>query len=232
MLLSFASAKGQSERVIPGGLNFQVGVFGDYITSARIYPAARDADPVISTTYNNVGGLTALGADIRMMLPKGNAVGLTIQPITILQQTSEIYGYNSSGAYVGVPVKDGFNIWLFEVTGYFNIPVVDDRWNIYLGGGPSMYFGKRVVEIGNAEANTPTEASVGIQICAGVAYKFTPHWGVRGEMKAVSPEFNTTSTFGSPSTEYNGLKVDLPQTLYGKVDVNGTDFTFGFFYQF
>lgn len=232
MLLSFASARGQSERVNPGGLKLQVGVFGDYITSARIYPAARDADPVISTTYNDVAGFMSMGADFRLMLPKGNAVGLVVQPITILQKTSDIYGYNSTDAYVGVPVKDGFNIWLFELTGYFNIPVVDNRWNIYLGGGPSMYFGKRAVKIGNAEASTPTEASMGIQVCAGVAYKFTSHWGIRSELKAVSPEFNTTSTFGSSYTEYNGLKVDLPQTLYGKVDVNGTDFTLGLFYEF
>lgn len=232
LLLLFASANGQSERVLPGGLNLQAGVFGDYITSARIYPAARDADPVISTTYNNVGGFLSLGANLRLMLPKGNAVGLTVQPITILQQTGAIYGYNSTGAYVGVPVRDGFNIWLLELTGYFNVPVVSDRWNIYLGGGPSIYFGKRILKIGNIEANTPTETSAGIQICAGVAYRFSSHWGVRGEMKAASPEFNTTSTFGLSSTEYNGLKVNLPQTLYGKVDVNGTDFTFGLFYEF
>ncbi|MCL5266495.1 MAG: hypothetical protein M1469_00130 [Bacteroidetes bacterium] len=232
LLLSFASARGQSEGFLPQGTSLQVGGFTDYITSARIYPAARDADPVIRTTYNSVGGFLAFGGDVRLLLPKGNAVGITALPISVLNETGSIYGYNSSGEYVGAPIKDGFNIWLFELTGYFNIPVVDDRWNLYLGGGPSIYFGNRKVQIGNAEANTPVQSSIGIQICAGVSYMFASQWGLRGEMKAVSPEFNTTSTFGATSTEYNGLKVDLPRTLYGKVDVNGTDFTLGFFYEF
>ncbi len=207
-------------------------MFTDFITSARIYPASRDADPVIKTTYNSIASFAAFGGDLRLILPKGNAVGLTILPINVLNETGSIYGYNSSGEYTGVPIKDGFNIWLFELTGYFRIPVVSDPWNLYLGGGPSVYFGHRIVQIGNAEAVTPTQSAVGIQICAGVSYRFVSHWGIRCEMKAVSPEFNSSSTFSSASTGYNGMKVDLPKTLYGKVDVNGTDFALGVFYQF
>ena len=232
LLLSFTTARGQSERFLPGGTRLQVGGFADFITSARIYPASRDADPVISTTYNSVGGFTAFGGDIRLILPQGNAVGITLLPIYLLNETGSIYGYNSSGEYIGAPIKDGFSLWLFELTGYFNIPVADGRWNLYLGGGPSVYFGKRIVQIGNAEANTPIESSLGIQICAGLSYRFTSHWGLRGEMKAMSPQLNTTSTFSSTSTEYNGLTVNLPQTLYGKIDINGTDFTLGVFYEF
>ncbi len=225
VLLSISGACGQE-------LRFQLGGFGDYVTSARVYPAPRDEDPILSSSYNSFGGFFSFGADIRTILSRANSIGLTIQSLNTEQVVDVIHGYSPSGEYVGAPVKDGFKLWLLELNGYFSIPILGDEWNIYLGGGPALCFGRRNLEIGNAEAETPLAVSFGIQVATGVAYKFTDEWGLRAEMKFRSPEFNTTSSFNSPSTNYEGLQIALPGTQYGKVNVDGTNFTLGLFYEF
>ncbi|HUI30008.1 MAG TPA: hypothetical protein VLX91_07315 [Candidatus Acidoferrales bacterium] len=209
----------------------QVDGFVDYTTSARVYPASRDADPTISSFYNSFGGFPSPGADVRIVLNRSNVVGLAMEYLTEKQTIYDIYGYNQTGQYVGVPVNDGFSLWVAELNGYFNVPILGDRWNIYLGGGPALYFGRRNLQIGNAVANTPTVVTGGIQVAAGVTFKFADQFGIRAEMKFRSPEFNNVSSFGSPSTTYDGLEIPLPNTQYGKVNIDGTDFTLGVFWE-
>jgi hypothetical protein len=233
---SAAEAQAQSEASIPEGIlrqgtKIQIEGFIDYTTSARIYPASRDADPSISSTYNSFNGFPSPGGDVRVVLSRSNAVGLTMQHLTAKQTIYDIYGYNKLDQYVGVPVNDGFSFWVIELNGYFNIPILGERWNICLGGGPALYLGKRNLQIGNAEANTQMVTTGGIQVSAGVSFKFTNHLGIRSEMKFRSPEFNTTSTFSSPSTNYDGLTISLPKTQYGKVNLDGDDFTLGLFWE-
>ncbi len=118
------------------GTKIQVEGFIDYTTSARIYPASRDADPSISSTYNSFSGFLSPGADVRVVLSRSNVVGLTMQYLTAKQTIYDIYGYDKLDRYVGVPVNDGFSLWVIELNGYFNIPILGERWNICLGGGP------------------------------------------------------------------------------------------------
>lgn len=209
----------------------QVGIFGDLVTSARLYPASRDADPTISETYYGLGLFLSEGLDLRMSLNRSNSIGIVLQPLHLKKTTSTIYGYDRAGNYLGVPVNDGFTIYAVEVNGYFRIPVVGDAWSIYLGGGPAVYLGRRVLAVGNAEAVTPYATAAGIQVLAGVSFMFADHFGVRSELKFRSPELNTVSTFNSSYTVYDGVRVSLPGTLYSKVNVDGTDFTLGVFFE-
>jgi len=225
LLFTAVAARGQE-------LRFQLGGFTDYTTSARVYPASRDADPTISTTYTDFGGFLSLGGDLRIILSGSNSIGLTVQHISHNEVVDAIYGYNSSGNYVGVPVSDGFSFWIAELSGYFDIPIVGKDWSIYLGGGPELSVGKRDLKIGDDDANTPSIAALGIQVVVGVSYKFAGNWGARWEMKFRSPEINTASSFSSSTTTYDGLTVALPQLQYGKVDVDGTNFMLGLFYEF
>lgn len=213
------------------GTRIQIEGFIDYTTSARIYPASRDADPSISSTYNSFNGFLSPGGDVRVILNRSNVVGLTMQYMAAKQTIYNVYGYNQKDQYVGVPVNDGFSLWLTELNGYFDIPVLGERWSIYLGGGPELCFGRRDLQIGNAEANTSITTTVGIQVAAGVTFKFADHFGIRSEMKFRSPEFNTASTFNSASTTYDGLQISLPKTQYGKVNLDGDDFTLGLFWE-
>ncbi len=230
ILFSIAEAQAQADESFEAN-RIQIEGFIDYTTSARIYPASRDADPSINSDYNSFSGFLTPGGDIRIVLSRSNAVGVTIQYLKTQQTIYNIYGYNQTGQYVGVPVNDGFSFWTLELNGYFNIPILGDRWNIYLGGGPALYFGKRNLQIGNAEAVTPLVTTGGIQVSAGVTFKFAEHIGIRSEMKFRSPEFNTTSSFNSLSTIFNGLEVSLPKTQYGKVNIDGDDFTLGLFFE-
>lgn len=232
-LICIPEARGQSvPETAPPEPKIQMGGFVDYITSGRVYPASRDEDPTLKTAYNGFGGFVSFGGDVRLELSPTSSVGVILQPLTSSESIGTIYGYNSSGAYVGVPVKDGFTLWILEADGYFSIPVVPDQWNIYLGGGPDLCIGRRNLSIGNAVASTPLVISAGIQVATGISFIFSSNWGLRWEFKFRSPEFNTTSTFQSAYTEYNGLRVSLPQTQYGKVNVDGTNFTLGLFYEF
>jgi len=230
LFFSIAEAAAQSEGIIAGE-RVEIESFIDYTTSARIYPAPRDADPSISSAYNSFGGFLSPGADFRIVLGRSNTVGLAVQYLTADQTIYEIYGYNTANQYVGVPVNDGFSLWLAELTWYFNIPILGDRWNVYLGGGPALCLGKRNLQIGTAVANTAAVPTGGIQVSAGVSFKFAEHFGLRSEFKFRSPEFNTTSSFNSTVTLYNGLQVSLPKTQYGKVNLDGDDFSLGIFWE-
>lgn len=230
LFFPITEARAQIEPSLPA-IKIQVEGFVDYTTSARIYPASRDADPSISSFYNSFTGFLSPGGDVRIILNRSNVVGLTTQYLTARQTIYSIYGYNQAGRYVGVPVNDGFSLWVVELNGYFNIPILEGSWNIYLGGGPALYFGKRNLQIGKAEPNSPLVTAGGIQVSAGVSFKFADHLGLRSEMKFRSPEFNTTSSYSSPTTTYNGLQLTLPKTQYGKVNLNGDDFTLGVFWE-
>ena len=229
LIFSIAEARAQLESF--PGTKIQIEGFVDFTTSARVYPAPLDADPAISSFYNSFPGFFSPGGDVRVVLSRLNDLGLTAQYMTEKQIIYSINGYNGGGQYVGVPVSDGFSVWVAELNGYFNIPILGDRWNIYLGGGPAIYFGKRNLQIGDALASTPLVTAGGIQVSAGVSFRFTDNLGIRVEMKFRSPEFNTTSTFSSPTTNYDGLEISLPQTQYGKVNLDGDDFTLGIFWE-
>lgn len=213
------------------GVKIQIEGLLDYTTSARIYPAARDADPSISSSYNSFGGFLSPGVNFRVVLSRSNIVGLSAQELSDKQTIYSLFGYDQAGHYVDVPVKDGFTLWVVELNGYFNIPILGERWDIYLGGGPAIYVGSRNLQIGNAEAVTPLQTTGGIQVSAGVSFRFADHFGIRSELEFRSPEFNTTSSFASPMTTYNGLQVALPGTQYGKVNLDGDDFTIGLFWE-
>ncbi|MCL5020812.1 MAG: hypothetical protein M1339_03935 [Bacteroidetes bacterium] len=221
-----------SEEVSTPQYRLEFGGFIGYVTSARVYPAPRDQDPTLKIAYNGFGGFLSFGGDVRLELSSTSAIGILFQPLASSESIGTIYGYNVNGDYVGVPVRDGFSLWVVEADGYFSIPIVQDQWNIYLGGGPELYFGKRNMSIGDADATTPLVVSGGIQVAMGISYMLSQNWGLRWEFKFRSPEFNTTSNFQSAYTEYNGLRVSLPGTQYGKVNVDGTNFTLGAFYEF
>ena len=230
LALPIAEADSQSQTAPIAG-KVQIEGFVDFNTSARIYPASRDADPSINSTYNSLGGFLSPGADVRIALGRSNFVGITTQVMRTSQTLYNIYGYNGADTYVGVPVNDGLSLWLLELNGYFNIPILGERWNVYLGGGPGLYLGKRDLRIGNSEATTPTVFTGGIQVAVGLTFKLTSDLGIRTEMKFRSPDFNTTSSFNSTSTIYDGLRVSLPNTQYGKVNLDGDDFTLGIFWE-
>jgi len=222
-LLLPALARGQESRPIPAG-SLQVSVFGDYNTSAWLYPASRDDDPVVRTTYYDMGGFLSIGGEVRMNVSRSNMIGVLFQPLIYRKVTETIFGYDRAGNYVGVPVNDGFSIFVTEVNGFFNIPIVEGDWRIYLGGGPSFIYGRRELSIGSAAASTPYVSSFGIQVMAGASWNVSEVWGLRAEMKFRSPELNTASSFNSSSTTYNGVTVALPGTMYSKINVNGADF--------
>ncbi|MGB9591112.1 MAG: outer membrane protein, partial [Candidatus Kryptoniota bacterium] len=173
----------------------QLTAYIDYNTSARIYPSPYDIDPIIRSSYSDLKGFVSFGGEGRVLFSRSNSVGITFQTMASREQTRAIYGYDPNGNYVSVPIYDGFHLTLFEVNGYFNLPFGGDRWRIYLGGGPALYFGKRDYQIGSAQAAASTSTTFGIQVETGIEYKITSNIGLRAEMKFRSPQFNSTSTF-------------------------------------
>jgi|GEM_PF-4505229 opacity protein-like surface antigen len=207
----------------------QLTAYIDYNTSARIYPSPYDIDPIIRSSYSDLNGFISFGGEIRALFSRSNSLGTTFQIMASRQQTRTIYGYDPNGNYVSVPIYDGFHLTLFEFNGYFNLPLGGEKWRIYLGGGPALYFGKRDYEIGNAKATTTTSTNFGIQVETGVEYKIASSIGFRGEMKFRSPQFNSTAIFKQGSTTYNNLTISLPPLSVARINVNGTDFTLGIF---
>ena len=100
ILFSIAEAQAQADESFEAN-RIQIEGFIDYTTSARIYPASRDADPSINSDYNSFSGFLTPGGDIRIVLSRSNAVGVTIQYLKTQQTIYNIYGYNQTGQVCG-----------------------------------------------------------------------------------------------------------------------------------
>ena len=128
-----------------------------------------------------------------------------------------------------VPVKDGITAIPIELSGYFNIPLGVDKFDLYIGGGCGLYLGYRQYEYAEIVSKTvEVKPGLGIHIISGAQYEIYPKILFRTDIKFRNVQFETVNVFNLSYTNYNGSYVSLPQEpLESRINIDGMIITFG-----
>jgi opacity protein-like surface antigen len=207
-----------------------VSLKGTYTTSTLfIYnfnnPVAFEPERVLSSNFG-------YGADVRAnVLWDRFYIGISIERIR--SNGSSFSGLGNS-PYVIIPVTEGFDMTLAEVSGYYIVPVSTDEIQFYMGGGFGYYNGQRHSSFaGIVPIVLKTESNVGIHVLTGVEYALTKNLGLRGELKFRDPHFDVTDKYKQGSVYYKGYYIRLRQTeSVTRVNLNGINYMLGVVFKF
>ena len=210
-----------------GDTNFSVSLKGNFTTGSQLFPNPNSPDEIKRAQFFPIEDFFGYGVEVQYKIPETNlAVGLSADYIRATTTRST--------GLLAVPVKDGYRVIPIELTGYFNIPVSGPTFGVYMGGGAGAYFGRRIYEIADVQAQTTDVGhGFGIHVLGGVKYRFTDWFGLNVEMKFRDLQFKTTNQFSTSSVMYNGNTVLLPQgPLASRVHTDGVIFQLGTTFSF
>ena len=208
---------------------FSAELFGAYTTSSKLFPYPNDQSEVRQAFYLSLTDIFHVGIDFRTYIHSFDVqVGIGTE---LIQKTE------SSQARVGsasVPVRDGFRVFPVELTGYFTLPIGNDKIRIYLGGGLGLYSGERIYQYASATSVvTDRSAGFGIHVLCGGEYRLSERWSVRSEIKVRDVQFESVNQFSEPTVVYEGTVVPLPREAFSsKFNIDGLSILTGVAYYF
>lgn len=208
-------------------LNFSFSVKGNFTTGSQLFPNPNSPDDFKRAQFFPIEDFFGYGIELQYQIPETNlAVGLSADYIRATT--------TRSSGFPAVPVKDGYRVIPIEFTGYFNIPVSGPTFGVYMGGGAGVYFGRRIYEIADVQAQTTDVGhGFGIHVLGGLKYRLTDWFGLNLEMKFRDLQFKTTNQFSTSSVTYKGTTVFLPQGSFAsRVHTDGVIFQLGTTFSF
>jgi len=211
----------------PGPVSIEL--FGAYTTSSKLFPYPNDPSEVRQAFYLSLTDIFHVGLDFRTYV---HSFDVQVGVATELIQKTE-----TSQASVGsasVPVRDGFRAFPIELTGYFTLPIGNDKIRIYLGGGIGLYTGQRIYQYASAtSAVKDRTAGFGIHVLCGGEYRIFERWSVRSELKVRDVQFESVNQFSESSVVYEGVVVPLPRDAFSsKFNIDGLSILTGVAYYF
>lgn len=208
-------------------LNFSVSLKGNFTTGSQLFTNPNSPDEFKRAEFFPIEDFFGYGVEVQYKIPETNlAVGLSADYIRATTTRST--------RTPGVPIKDGYRVIPIEFTGYFNIPVSGPTFGVYMGGGAGVYFGRRIYEVADVQAQTTDVGhGFGIHVLGGLKYRFTDWFGLNVEMKFRDLQFKTTNEFSTSNVTYNGRSVTLPQGPFAsRVHTDGVIFQLGTTFSF
>jgi hypothetical protein len=207
-----------------------VELFGTFIGSSKLFHHPDDPDELVRSQFLPLNDIFSAGVDIRHVVEDLRIqIGVSAEYISKTDIIS--IPLSSSGS---VPVRDGFTAIPVELSGYFFIPLGDEKIRFYMGGGGGAYFGTRRYSFAGAEA-VPVERNIGfgIHVLSGAQYALGEAMVLRSELKFRDVQFETTNRFEQLSTTYVGRTILLDQTpLRSRVNIDGMTLTLGLVFRF
>jgi hypothetical protein len=203
---------------------YSIEVFGAYTTSSKLFPYAADPSDIRRAFFLPLTDIFHVGTEIRASI---SALDLEIGLGTEYIQKTEVVNVEASPS--AIPVTDGYRVIPVELSGYFRLPIGNDRIRVTLGGGVGLYAGERIYRYYDLAAPaTGRTGGFGIHIVAGGEYSLFGRWALRGEFKARDIQFESVNQFLQPSLIYQGNVVTLPQQPFtSKFSIDGLSFRMG-----
>jgi hypothetical protein len=198
---------------------FTVAVGGSLSTSSELFPHTDNSDETIRNQFLPLDDLFGVSLDIRRQFDAiGIQMGLSVEYVS--KTESSTLPISSARS---VPVADGFTVVPIELTGYFTIPIGNEMFRVYMGGGGGVYVGTRTYTIATANALTVSRtAQAGIHVLGGFEYACSPMLVIRSEIKFRDVQFETVNQFEQLYVPYRGTIVTLDQQpLASRVSING-----------
>jgi hypothetical protein len=209
---------------------FSLSVFGTFISSSKLFHHPDDPEEIVRSEFLPLDDIFSAGVDFRRVIEHARVqAGLSLEYIS----KSELVSVPLSSS-ISVPVVDGFTAFPLELSGYFFIPLGDERIQFYMGGGGGIYFGTRTYMFGGAEAVTvDRQTGYGIHILSGVEYSLKQSVSLRSEIKFRDVQFKTSNRFETLTMTYLGKTILLDQsTLNSRISIDGMTVTLGVVYHF
>lgn len=207
-----------------------VELFGTFIGSSKLFHHPEDSDELVRSQFLPLNDIFSAGVDVRHIIEDLRIqVGVSVEYISKTDVIS--IPLSSSGS---VPVRDGFTAIPVELSGYFFIPLGDEKLRFYMGGGGGAYFGTRRYTFAGAEA-VPVERNIGygIHVLSGAQYALGEAVSLRSELKFRDVQFETTNRFEQLSATYLGRTILLDQTpLRSRINIDGMTLTLGLVFRF
>jgi opacity protein-like surface antigen len=204
--------------------NFGLSIRGNYTTTSRLYPSPT---PNSYEDYYPIDGIWGFGAEIRSHLFLDRILlGISGEFVS-----GEIRNQDKS---TRLEVKDGYGLYIFELNGYYIIPLSTERFKIYLGGGLNFSFGKRIREIlAYSAENIRSPINVGIQVLSGLEFFIFKNFSARWEMKFRDPLIETESKFKTDRFIYKNTTYTLPtEPFKTRINIDGIVFDLALAYYF
>lgn len=197
-----------------------VTLFGNLVTSAKIFLNPLSSDPFERNATN----------DVSSMLSGSLQYGFAMSSISRLQVSFEyLSGSETSYDNYDTEIVDGFRMYGVELSGIFLLPISGKRFLMYIGGGGGAYWGTREYAIAGHFARAPaSNVSFGILTVFGLEYRVLPPFSVKLELRFRDPQIDTENAFGRPTIDVRGVTYHLPTRPFpSKVNVNGNVYSLG-----
>lgn len=206
------------------GSRFGFSLNYNYTTTSKLYLQPNSSDPFISGAHDNVDGIYSYSTELRYRLSEPIILGFGAE---YLKKTYTNSNFNLAGRRADV--KEGYEMYPYELTVYYYLPFSTERVKFYMGGGAGIYFAKFIREIGDVHTETENmPAAFGIHVAVGADFLVLPYLSIRGQMRFRDPEVKMESSYSSDLVHYNGSTVQLRSDQFStKVNVDGITFVIG-----
>ncbi len=214
-------------------MDFSLGVYGFYTTSASIFLNPNASDIVLRNSSFDIEDIFNPGADIRFRVSEPLILGLSVEYMNITETVPNLNVF-LGGSIVTIEVEDGFKLIPIEFTAYYLLPFSTEGFKFLMGGGLGYYNGEFIREVGEAEVTSVLEENaIGIHVSVSMDYIPIKNVAVRFQMKFRDPQFTVTSHYSRTEVEYEGNVIILPEESFEtKINVDGITFMLGAAFQF
>lgn len=199
---------------------------GNLITRTELFTAPNSVDPIAREQSFELTDFAGAGIEVVYTFPSLHlAVGLGIDYLRAVQPAP--VRVLPSG--IELPIDDGYEAIPVEATGYFVLPFSGNAFQVFIGGGVGVYFGRRAYSIAGMEAETLDRSrGMGIHVLGGLSYRITDRFFVQGEMKFRDLQFRTTNRFSVPRIPFGSTTVQVGQEPFeSRVQTDGILFQLG-----
>ncbi len=214
-------------------MDFSLGVYGFYTTSASIFLNPNASDIVLRNSSFDIEDIFNPGADIRFRVSEPLILGLSVEYMNITETVLNLNVF-LGGSIVTIEVEDGFKLIPIEFTAYYLLPFSTEGFKFLMGGGLGYYNGEFIRKVGEAEVTSVQEENaIGIHVSVSMDYIPINNVAVRFQMKFRDPQFTVTSHYSRTEVEYEGNVIILPEESFEtKINVDGITFMLGAAFQF
>jgi len=214
--------------------NFQLAVFGNYVTSAEIEINPLTSNSIDRFSSEEINGGFGVGFSVKKRIFLDNFyISLSTEYIKINDDQNAQYIYNNDTNYLKVRVYE--TIWMVpvELSFIFDVPSIADELKIYFGGGLGIYFGDRKRRIINFETETlSTSPKLNLQVLCGMEYKFSKNISAIMQFNFRDAQFNIHNRYTTDRFVYQGYDYFFEQDMYSKIYFDGLKICLGLSYNF
>lgn len=228
-----------SSRLVSQDRPTSVSIFGTLSTTSELFHHPNDPDLLLRSEYYPLNVIFGAGADLRYSItPLRVVIGASAEILSKSDLFSiSTTGISTSGHQVltaDVPVHDGYVVVPIEMSIYVPLPIGNDIFQIYIGGGGGAYFGRRNYSYGGVNiTSTDRSPGYGIHILSGAEYRLSSEFSLRTEFKFRDVHFETTGSFPDQNASVDGVSVTLPQgPQEARINIDGLAITLQFAYYF